>query len=136
MKDVSSSMLYGPPWVGTVGLFLPFVRRFGFSGPQIHHSSQPARPRPRGRGLHGMRQPGGRGQSERGSDGYASCWIPHHVPAVTFNRLCASGLTAVNQAARAIRLGDGEVYIAGGVESMSRAPLSLPSPPQHGRVAT
>ncbi len=51
--------------------------------------------------------------------------FPVEVPAVTFNRLCASGLTAINQAARAIRLGDGEVYIAGGVESMSRAPYSL-----------
>jgi 3-oxoadipyl-CoA thiolase len=52
--------------------------------------------------------------------------IPVEVPAVTFNRLCASGLNAVNQAARAIRVGEGEVYIAGGVESMSRAPYSLP----------
>lgn len=52
--------------------------------------------------------------------------LPVEVPAVTFNRLCASGLNAVNQAARAIRAGEGEVYIAGGVESMSRAPYSLP----------
>ncbi len=52
--------------------------------------------------------------------------FPVEVPAVTLNRLCASGLAAVNQAARAIRLGEGEVYIAGGVESMSRAPYSLP----------
>ncbi len=52
--------------------------------------------------------------------------LPHHVAAVTFNRLCASGLNAVNQAARAIAVGEGEVYIAGGVESMSRAPYSFP----------
>ena len=52
--------------------------------------------------------------------------FPVEVPAVTFNRLCASGLNAINQAARAIRAGEGEVYIAGGVESMSRAPYSLP----------
>lgn len=52
--------------------------------------------------------------------------FPASVPGVTVNRLCASGLTAVNLAARAIRAGDGEVYIAGGVESMSRAPYSLP----------
>jgi 3-oxoadipyl-CoA thiolase len=52
--------------------------------------------------------------------------IPASVPGVTVNRLCASGLAAVNMAARAIRAGDGEVYIAGGVESMSRAPYSLP----------
>ena len=48
--------------------------------------------------------------------------LPVTVPAVTINRLCASGLEAINQAARAIRAGDGEIYIAGGVESMSRAP--------------
>lgn len=52
--------------------------------------------------------------------------FPVSVAAVTMNRLCASGLNAVNQAARAIRVGEGEVYIAGGVESMSRAPYSLP----------
>src|SRR5660397_214641 len=45
--------------------------------------------------------------------------LPVSVPAVTFNRLCASGLAAVNAAYRAIKAGDGEVYIAGGVESMS-----------------
>jgi 3-oxoadipyl-CoA thiolase len=52
--------------------------------------------------------------------------FPVEVAAVTFNRLCASGLNAVNQAARAIRVGEGDVFIAGGVESMSRAPYSLP----------
>ncbi len=52
--------------------------------------------------------------------------FPVSVPAVTFNRLCASGLTAVNAAFRAIRSGEGEIYIAGGVESMSRAPYVLP----------
>jgi acetyl-CoA acetyltransferase family protein len=45
---------------------------------------------------------------------------------VTFNRLCASGLNSVNQAARAIKVGEGDVFVAGGVESMSRAPYSLP----------
>jgi 3-oxoadipyl-CoA thiolase len=52
--------------------------------------------------------------------------FPVEVAAVTFNRLCASGLNAVNQAARAIRAGEGDVFIAGGVESMSRAPYSIP----------
>ncbi len=52
--------------------------------------------------------------------------FPYEVPAVTFNRLCASSLAAINTAARAIKLGDGDVYIAGGVESMSRAPWSFP----------
>ncbi len=52
--------------------------------------------------------------------------FPVEVPAVTFNRLCASGLNAVNQAARAIKVGEGDIYIAGGVESMSRAPYSVP----------
>jgi 3-oxoadipyl-CoA thiolase len=52
--------------------------------------------------------------------------FPVEVPAVTMNRLCASGLAAVNLAARSIRAGEGDLYIAGGVESMSRAPYSLP----------
>lgn len=52
--------------------------------------------------------------------------FPHSVPGVTVNRLCASGLEAVNQAARAILVGDQQVCAAGGVESMSRAPYSLP----------
>jgi 3-oxoadipyl-CoA thiolase len=56
--------------------------------------------------------------------------FPVEVPAVTFNRLCASSLSAVNAAARAIRAGEGEVYIAGGVESMSRAPYSVPKAEQ------
>lgn len=52
--------------------------------------------------------------------------LPHEIPAVTINRLCASGLSAINIAARAILNGDGEVYLAGGVESMSRAPYVFP----------
>ncbi len=52
--------------------------------------------------------------------------LPVETAGVTFNRLCASGLTAVNMAARAIAAGEGEVFLAGGVESMSRAPYSLP----------
>ena len=52
--------------------------------------------------------------------------LPVEVAGVTINRLCASGLNAINQAARAIKAGEGEVYIAGGVESMSRAPYSVP----------
>jgi 3-oxoadipyl-CoA thiolase len=51
--------------------------------------------------------------------------LPVSVAAVTFNRLCASGLAAVNAAARAIKAGEGEVYIAGGVESMTRAPYAV-----------
>ncbi len=52
--------------------------------------------------------------------------LPQSVPGCTLNRLCASGLEAVNSAARAILVGEGDVYIAGGVESMSRAPWVLP----------
>ena len=51
--------------------------------------------------------------------------LPPQVPALTVNRLCASGLAAVNLAARAIRAGEGEIYVAGGVESMSRAPYAF-----------
>ena len=54
--------------------------------------------------------------------------LPVSVPGVTINRLCASGLTAVNTAARSIRSGDGDTFIAGGVESMSRAPYAMPKP--------
>ncbi len=56
--------------------------------------------------------------------------IPQSVPGSTVNRLCASGLTAINQAARAIRAEEGEIYLAGGVESMTRAPYVLPKNPQ------
>jgi 3-oxoadipyl-CoA thiolase len=49
--------------------------------------------------------------------------LPDSVPAITLNRLCASGLDAVGLAARAIRLGEAELVVAGGVESMSRSPF-------------
>ncbi|MDV6374998.1 thiolase family protein [Deinococcus arenicola] len=52
--------------------------------------------------------------------------LPDTVAGLTVNRLCASGLSAINTAARAIRNGDGDVYVAGGVESMTRAPLVMP----------
>jgi 3-oxoadipyl-CoA thiolase len=54
--------------------------------------------------------------------------LPVSVPGATVNRLCASGLEAVNQAARAVKLDEGDVYLAGGVESMSRAPWVVPKP--------
>ncbi|MFE7212792.1 thiolase family protein [Streptomyces sp. NPDC057611] len=54
--------------------------------------------------------------------------LPTSVPGVTVNRLCASGLEAVIQAARAIALGDASIAVAGGVESMTRAPYVLPKP--------
>jgi 3-oxoadipyl-CoA thiolase len=56
--------------------------------------------------------------------------FPVEIPALTFNRLCASGLTAINHAAHAIRCGEGDIFIAGGVESMSRAPYSMPKAEQ------
>jgi len=54
--------------------------------------------------------------------------LPEHVPGVTINRLCASGLEAAVQASRAIRLGDMDFCIAGGVESMTRAPWAVAKP--------
>jgi len=51
--------------------------------------------------------------------------LPASVPGETVNRLCASGMSAVVHAARAARLGDGDLYIAGGVEHMTRAPYVL-----------
>ena len=51
--------------------------------------------------------------------------LPHTVPGETVNRLCASGMSAVVNAARAVRTGDGDLYLAGGVEQMTRAPYVL-----------
>lgn len=51
--------------------------------------------------------------------------LPVSTAGVTFNRLCASGLTAINAAYRAIKVGEGDFFVAGGVESMSRAPYAL-----------
>jgi 3-oxoadipyl-CoA thiolase len=52
--------------------------------------------------------------------------LPETIPAATINRLCGSGLDAVGTAARAIRAGEAELVIAGGVESMTRAPFVMP----------
>jgi 3-oxoadipyl-CoA thiolase len=57
--------------------------------------------------------------------------LPQEVAGVTLNRLCASGLSAVVGACHAVRAGDGELFVAGGVESMSRAPLVM-SKPEYG----
>jgi 3-oxoadipyl-CoA thiolase len=54
--------------------------------------------------------------------------LPQSVPGATVNRLCASGLEAVNNAARAIKAGEGDFYLAGGAESMSRAPWVVEKP--------
>jgi 3-oxoadipyl-CoA thiolase len=54
--------------------------------------------------------------------------LPHSVPGATVNRLCASGLEAINAASRAVKLGEGQLYLAGGVESMSRAPWVVEKP--------
>src|SRR5687767_8762808 len=51
--------------------------------------------------------------------------LPVTVPGETVNRLCASGMTATATAARAVRAGDGDFFIAGGVESMTRAPYAM-----------
>src|SRR2546427_8610395 len=56
--------------------------------------------------------------------------LPQEVPGVTVNRLCASGLAAVTAACHAVRAGEGELFVAGGVESMSRAPLVTAKPEQ------
>jgi 3-oxoadipyl-CoA thiolase len=54
--------------------------------------------------------------------------LPESVAGVTVNRLCASGLSAVVAACHAIAAGDGDLFVAGGVESMSRAPLAMAKP--------
>ncbi len=63
--------------------------------------------------------------------------LPHTIPGATVNRLCGSGLEAINQAGRAIETEHGELFIAGGVESMTRGPLVMPKggrPFQSGNV--
>src|SRR5262249_56294418 len=54
--------------------------------------------------------------------------LPQSVAGVTVNRLCASGLSAVVGACHAVVAGDGDLFVAGGVESMSRAPLVMAKP--------
>jgi 3-oxoadipyl-CoA thiolase len=54
--------------------------------------------------------------------------LPDSIPGVTVNRLCASGLSAVVEACRAVVAGEGDLFVAGGVESMSRAPLVMAKP--------
>jgi 3-oxoadipyl-CoA thiolase len=54
--------------------------------------------------------------------------LPYTIPGATVNRLCGSGLEAINQAARAIATDNGEVYVAGGVESMTRGPWVMGKP--------
>jgi acetyl-CoA acetyltransferase family protein len=56
--------------------------------------------------------------------------FPKEVGGITVNRNCASALEAVNLAAKAIMIGEGDIYVGGGVESMSRAPWSMPKPTQ------
>ena len=59
--------------------------------------------------------------------GWRYCWLvlPESVPGSTMNRLCGSGMDAVGTAARAIQCGEADFMIAGGVESMSRAPFVM-----------
>src|SRR5947209_3123502 len=57
--------------------------------------------------------------------------LPESVPGVTVNRLCASGLSAIVSACHAVAAGEGDLYVAGGVESMSRAPFVF-GKPEHG----
>ena len=54
--------------------------------------------------------------------------LPVEVPGVTVNRLCASGLEAISQAARSLKTGDGDIVLAGGVESMTRSPFVMLKP--------
>jgi acetyl-CoA acyltransferase len=72
-----------------------------------------------------LRQPGRRGQPQRGAHGGLLAGLPASVPGSTINRLCGSSLDAVGMAARAIRTGEAHLIIAGGVESMTRAPFVM-----------
>jgi 3-oxoadipyl-CoA thiolase len=72
----------------------------------------------------------GQGEDNRNVARMASllAGLPVEVPGVTVNRLCASGLEAISQAGRAVSLGDGDIMLAGGVESMSRSPFVMLKP--------
>ncbi len=73
-----------------------------------------------------MREPGRRRQPQCGADGAAAGGTAGcQFPGTTVNRLCGSGMDAVGSAARAIACGEAELVIAGGVESMSRAPFVM-----------
>src|SRR3989337_2743779 len=61
--------------------------------------------------------------------------LPPSVAGVTFNRLCASSLAALNAAARAIKAGEGDVFVAGGVGGMRRAPQPTPQKPKAAHSA-
>jgi len=52
--------------------------------------------------------------------------IPHEVPAMTINKVCASGLRSISMAAQIIKAGDAEIIVAGGIENMSASPFALP----------
>ncbi len=54
--------------------------------------------------------------------------LPYTIPGVTLNRLCGSALQAINSATQAIQTGNGDIIIAGGVESMTRSPFVMPKP--------
>ncbi|MDQ0339407.1 acetyl-CoA C-acetyltransferase [Caldalkalibacillus uzonensis] len=60
--------------------------------------------------------------------------LPHHVPSMTINKLCGSGLKAVHLAAQAIQLGEADIVVAGGMENMSLAPYLLPKARQGYRM--
>ena len=62
--------------------------------------------------------------------------LPKEIPGSTVNRLCGSGMDAVGTAARAIKAGETSLLIAGGVESMSRAPFVSPRPTRHFQEPT
>ena len=84
--------------------------------------------RDRGR-LPRLRQPG-RARTTATSRAWRRCWqaCRSRSPGVTLNRLCASGLAAISAACHAVVAGDGDLFVAGGVESMSRAPLVTGKP--------
>ena len=62
--------------------------------------------------------------------------LPVTVPGETVNRLCASGMSAVAAAARAVKVGEGDFYIAGGVENMTRAPFVMSKAARRSRATS
>jgi acetyl-CoA acetyltransferase family protein len=72
-----------------------------------------------------LHQSGRRGQSQRRTHGRAPRRLPVDVPGQTVNRLCGSGLQAIASAAQAIKASEGDAFVAGGIESMTRAPYVM-----------
>ncbi len=105
-------------------------RRSGGHRHGIRRRAHRNRPRAHRRRDLRRREPGGRRQPQRRALRCAEAGFPSSVPGTTIKRLCGSSLDAVIQGSRAIEAGDADVILAGGVESMTRAPFVVEKSPR------